>query len=165
MRKIWFIGLVFGGFPLQIWAKNVPHCHGQGSVGFYREAQGIESFVIMVPESRSPASICGQQKALHEGVLQFYVWYLQNQKMIERGLSQHAHATDLFPPFNVSYQDLTDYFNFIQRKFPKWIGQAKECLSQGKPSSTEKSSANEAPCVSNMDGYHSDYTALLSVGH
>lgn len=165
MRIQWVFWLVLGLLPIRLLAKNTPPCHGKSNGGYYGDAQGIEAFVIMVPDSRGSGLSCVHERALHEGIMQFYFWYLQNRTAIEDGLSHHLQTTDLFLPFNVSYRNLTDYFHFILRRYPQWIKQANQCITRCEPSTPGKTGSAGVSKVSAAAFFHSDFADNLRVGH
>lgn len=165
MRVQWIFWMAFGLLPIRLLAKNTPPCHAKSNCEHYGDAQGIESFVIMVPDSRRSDLSCVHERALREGIMQFYFWYLQNRSAIKNGLSHHLQNTDLLLPFNVSFRNLADYFHFIQRRYPQWIQQANQCLSKCESSSLGKPGSVGVPKASGVALFHSDFADNLKPGH
>lgn len=83
------------------------------------DPNNIEDFVFLLPSQDKGA--CLVKKEFHQAVVDFYKWYLQNEEKISVGLSGDNKRKDLIPPFNISWQTLHDYFELVQKKYPKWI--------------------------------------------
>lgn len=79
----------------------------------------IEQLAFMIPEAA--ASDCAEQKAFKSAVVNYYQWYLQNESRITDGLSRENKGKDLIPPFNISWETLHEYFEFIQKKYAGWL--------------------------------------------
>lgn len=165
MRFKWLFWLILGLLPIRLLAKNTPPCHRKSDACYYGDAQGIEAFVIMVPDSRRSDLSCMHDRALREGVMQFYFWYVQNRAAIENGLSHHLQTTDLFLPFNVSYRDLADYFHFIQHRYPQWVQQAKQCITRCDPAALRKAGSRGVSKVTADALFHSEFADNLRAGH
>lgn len=80
----------------------------------------IEEFVFILP-SPSRQNACAEHKAFKNSVVDFYKWYLKNEERISAGMAQDNSAKDLVPPFNISWQTLHEYFEYIQKNYGSWI--------------------------------------------
>jgi len=79
----------------------------------------IEQFAFMIPEAST--ANCEEHEAFRSTVVNYYRWYLQNENRITDGLSRENKGKDLIPPFNISWETLHEYFEFIQKKYAGWL--------------------------------------------
>lgn len=100
----------------------------------------IEEFVFILP---SPKKSCTSKKAFRTSVVDFYKWYLQNESRISAGMVRDSGSKDLVPPFNISWQTLHEYFEFIQKNYPAWIDDI-ESDGFGENSATGYNTAKES---------------------
>lgn len=81
----------------------------------------VEELVFVVPPSPAKNKVCLEKKAFRSSVIDFYKWYLQHENLISAGLAKDNRDKDMIPPFNISWQTLHAYFQFIQKTYPSWI--------------------------------------------
>lgn len=79
----------------------------------------VEQFAFMIPEATT--SNCAEHQAFRSTVVNYYRWYLENENRITDGLSRENKGKDLIPPFNISWETLHEYFEFIQKKYAGWL--------------------------------------------
>lgn len=90
----------------------------------------IEEFVFILP-SPEPSKSCIEHKAFRNSVVDFYKWYLQNEGKISEGMATGNNSKDLVPPFNISWQTLHEYFEFIQKNYASWINNIEATQFEG----------------------------------
>lgn len=100
--------------------KNKEKCKEKVKCKGNRINPTVEELVFVLP---SPAKNkdCSEKKAFRSSVIDFYKWYLQHEDQISAGLAKDSRAKDMVPPFNISWQTLHDYFQYIQKNYPSWI--------------------------------------------
>lgn len=101
----------------------------------------IEEFVFILP-SPSPQKACAEHKAFRNSVVDFYKWYLQNRDRISAGMAQNSSSKDLVPPFNISWQTLHEYFEYIQKNYTSWIDNIE--VNQFEANSIDYNTAKES---------------------
>lgn len=107
-------------FPLIALAKSDPGKDGNRCKKKTEKVQSVEDFVFMLP-APSRDKVCKEREAYREAIVSFYKWYRDNENKIMVGLSHENKGKDLIPPFNISYQSLHDYFEFIRSEYPQWV--------------------------------------------
>lgn len=115
------------GVPILAQAGNDPGCKNKEKdkekVNDARQnlpdIHSVEQFAFMIPEAS--ASNCAEHQAFRSTIVSYYRWYLQNENRISNGLSRENKGKDLIPPFNISWETLHEYFEFIQKKYAGWL--------------------------------------------
>lgn len=109
--------------PLFASAHGDPGCKDKNNKEECKKQPGVhsvEQFVFMIPCPVSTDDY-DEQKAFRTAVVNYYRWYLQNESRIMSGLAQENKGKDLMPPFNISWETLHEYFEFIQKKYADWL--------------------------------------------
>lgn len=83
------------------------------------DIHSVEQFAFMIPEAST--NNCEEHQAFRSTVISYYRWYLQNENRITNGLSRETKGKDLIPPFNISWETLHEYFEYIQKRYAGWL--------------------------------------------
>lgn len=99
------------------------------------EGLGELMFMLTPPSGETG---CREKADLRRGMLEFCRWYMVHESQINAYQSPEDRDKELMLPFNISWQNIQEYFDFIRKNYPDILSAVSAGRSNASGSTPQK---------------------------